>query len=228
MVEVRYMNTPQDVVLLGAPGAGKGTQARLLVKRHGYQQLATGDMFRDQIRRKTELGKLAKSLIDDGNFVPDDVTIAMVRDVLTHTPSSTPIVFDGFPRTLVQVAALTQLEDESARVLGAVVFLEVEEPTLISRLRTRQTCRTCGEVYSPQAHPTRVAGVCDLCGGETGARADETVEAITHRIGLFHTEVDPVVAHYGRTGRLATISGARDIDAVSERLERAITNAVNW
>lgn len=208
---------------MGAPGSGKGTQARLLADRYDWVQLATGDLFRDHTRRGTELGRLADSYMSKGSYVPDDVTVRMVSERLTEIPPDRRVVFDGFPRTVAQAEALDGLLDQFGRSVGAVVLIEVGREELLDRLAGRSTCANCQAAYSP-SRPPKVAGVCDRCGGEVAgtARPDDSPEVVRHRLEVYDEQTRPVVEHYRDRGLLRAIDGAGDPSEVTTRILGAI------
>lgn len=208
---------------MGPPGSGKGTQARLLVDRQGWVQLATGDLFRDHTRRGTELGKLAAGHMNKGAYVPDEITVSMVRERLGEIPAGTHIVLDGFPRTVAQATALDGLLAERGRRLGRVLLFDVPRDELLDRLAGRATCGNCQAVYSG-ARPPRVPGVCDRCGAAvaTTARADDTPEVVRRRLGVYEEQTRPVVEHYERAGLLRRISGIGSVEDIAARVAAAI------
>lgn len=208
---------------MGPPGSGKGTQARLLVDRQGWVQLATGDLFRDHTRRGTALGKLAAEHMNKGAYVPDEITVSMVRERLGEIPAATRIVFDGFPRTVAQATALDGLLAERGRRLGRVLLFDVARDELLDRLAARATCGNCQAVYSA-GRPPRVPGVCDRCGGAvaTTARADDTPEVVRRRLEVYEEQTRPVVEHYERAGLLRRIAGTGSVEDIAARVAEAI------
>jgi len=211
---------------MGAPGSGKGTQARLLVDSGGYVQLATGDLFRDHLRRKTDLGTLAQSFMDRGEYVPDEVTVKMVRVCLGEIGSGTRVVFDGFPRTVAQAIALDGLLAERRRRLAAVLLFEVPRERLLERLGGRATCSDCQQMYSLAIRPPKREGVCDRCGGPVvaTARADDSPDVVGRRLEVYDEQTRPVVEHYERRGVLRHIPGEGSIDEMFARVRGAITD----
>lgn len=209
---------------MGPPGSGKGTQARLLSEAHGWVHLATGDLFRDHTRRGTELGKLAERHMSGGGYVPDEVTVEMVRDRLGGIARSTRVVFDGFPRTVAQAEALDGLLAERGRSVGHVVLFEVTREHLLERLSARATCGACQTAYALPARPPRVAGVCDRCGGQvrSTARPDDSPEVVRKRLEVYDERTRPVVDHYERAGLLRRVDGAGPVEDVRARVAEAI------
>jgi adenylate kinase len=216
-----------DLVFMGAPGSGKGTQARLLVDAGGYVQLATGDLFRDHLRNATELGRLAQSYMSRGEYVPDDVTVRMVRQRIGELDARTRVVFDGFPRTVAQAEALDGLLGERGRRLGAVLLFEVSRERLLERLGGRATCGNCQQMYSLAIRPPKKPGVCDRCGGPvvTTARDDDSPEVVRRRLEVYEEQTKPVVEHYERCGVLRRLQGEGSIEDISARVRAAIAEA---
>lgn len=211
-------------MLMGAPGSGKGTQARLLVDHDGWLQISTGDLFRFHLTEGTALGKLAKSYMDRGAFVPDEVTIDMVRTKLGEVPATTRVVFDGFPRTVAQAKALEAILAERGRRVAAVVLIEVPRDALMKRLGVRATCAKCQAVYSLTVRPPAVPGVCDRCGGvvSTTTRLDESPEVVLHRFEAYDAQTRPVIAHYDALGLVERIDGTGAVDEIRGRLVRIL------
>src|SRR6185312_9322053 len=170
-----------NIVLFGAPGAGKGTQSALLVERMGMEQISTGDLFRAAIKNKTELGLKAKSYMDKGELVPDAIVIGMVDEVLARLGKNL-FILDGFPRTVAQAEALRTILARRAMEIGKAVFLEVPKEELLGRLTGRRVCKSCGAVYHIDSKPPKVAGVCDVCGGEVVQRNDDKEDVIATRL----------------------------------------------
>lgn len=212
-----------DLVLMGPPGSGKGTQARLFVDRFGWFQLSTGDLFRFHLGGKTPLGLLAEEYMSKGQYVPDEVTIDMVREKLRELPAATRVIFDGFPRTVPQADALDRLLAERGRRLGAVVLLDVPGKELLSRLGARATCSSCQAVYSLATRPPKVAGRCDRCRGTVSgtARADEAPAVVAKRLEVYEEQTRPVIEHYARRGDLVRVDGIGTMEEITARLEAA-------
>ncbi|MHB0858380.1 MAG: adenylate kinase [Anaerolineae bacterium] len=210
-----------DIVLLGAPGAGKGTQAELLNTWLGLPRLSTGDLFRAQMEAGTPLGRKAKEYIDKGNLVPDSVTIAMVADRLREDDCAEGVLFDGFPRTVAQAEALDGILDALGRKVDLVAYVQVSVETLLRRLSGRATC-TCGAVYHREFSPEKVPGICDVCGRPLQKRSDDTPETQMRRIQVYMEQTTPLIAHYRAKGLLAEIDGEQSVDAVYRALRSAI------
>jgi adenylate kinase len=205
------------IILLGAPGSGKGTQAELLTQ-HGIAHVSSGDLFRENVSRQTPLGKLAKRYMDKGELVPDDVTVQMVMDRIQRPDCVRGVVFDGFPRTDAQAQALDRALASTGKKIGAAVLLNVRYEVLIERLTARWSCPKDGQVYNLMSNPPRVAGICDKDGTALEQRIDDKPETVKHRLQVYQNQTQPLVDYYQRAGLLLTISGERDIDIVQGEL----------
>jgi adenylate kinase len=213
------------VILLGPPGAGKGTQARLLAQGLGVPVISTGDLFREQIAAATPLGREVAQYINRGDLVPDATTLQVLRDRLGQPDAVRGAVFDGFPRTVAQAEALDSLLRERDARLTRVVDFEVDEAELLRRLGGRWTCRNCHATYHEIAAPPRVAGVCDRCGGELYQRPDDTPEAVKVRLQVYHDRTLPLIEYYRAAGVLRSIDAARGRDEVTKSLLTAVDGA---
>jgi adenylate kinase len=186
-----------NLILLGAPGAGKGTQGALLAARYGLDKLSTGDLLREAVRRGTPLGQRAKGYMDAGELVPDAVILDLVREVLVSAPRhSAGFLLDGFPRTLPQAEALDRLLGDLGRPLSAVVVIDVPDEVLVQRLSGRRTCPACGAVYNIYFEPPLEAGLCDRCGGALTERADDTAATVRNRLEVYKRQTAPLIAYY--------------------------------
>jgi len=214
-----------DLVLLGAPGAGKGTQAERLGRWLGIPQVSSGDLFRSNIARATALGQEAQTYIDRGELVPDEITIGMVADRLAEPDCADGVILDGFPRTVAQARALNDLLAKLGRQVDLVPYVAVSRETLLERLAGRWTCRSCGAVYHQVFRPSRVDGVCDVCGGDLYQRPDDTVETQARRIDVYMKETSPLIAFYRDRGALVEIDGEQAIDEVEAALRAAVMDA---
>lgn len=206
-------------LLFGAPGSGKGTQSKLIQESFGFDHLSTGDMFRKHLKSDSPLGKKAKSFMDAGNLVPDDLVIQMVNDELSVEKNT---VLDGFPRTLEQGKALTAFVKTRELKTGGVVYLDVPEETLVSRLTGRRVCKSCGTAYHIDAAPTKVEGVCDECGGATEQRKDDSMDVIKHRLGVYNKQTKPLMDYYSDLGLLRRIDGQGTAKEVFARVEELL------
>ena len=204
-----------NVVLLGAPGAGKGTQASVLTEEFGVVHVASGDLFRRALGEKTELGMLAKSYMDKGELVPDEVTINMVLERIVEPDCAGGVLFDGFPRTLSQAEALDKRLLSESRTIDSVVYIEVPEEELVKRLSGRWICRACQTPYHAVSSPPKTHGVCDKCGGELYQRDDDKEETVRERLKVFLSQTLPIVDYYDSQAKLVRVDGNRDIADVS-------------
>lgn len=210
------------IVLLGAPGAGKGTQAAYLEEELGIPHVSSGDLFRENLREETELGKLARTYMDRGELVPDEVTIAMVAERLARPDCAAGVILDGFPRTIAQAQALDGILAEKGHRIGVVPYIKVADEVLLARLAGRWTCRQCGAIYHQLFSPPKVAGRCDECGGELYQRADDTPETQRRRIEVYFQQTTPLIEHYRERGLLVEIDGEQPIERVRADLLAAI------
>ena len=214
------------IVLLGPPGVGKGTQAALLASRFGLPHVATGDLFREALGQNTPLGLLAKSYMEKGQLVPDDVTIQMVSERLSRPDCARGAILDGFPSTVEQAEALDRMLAQSGDSVLLVLYLSAGEEVLLARLASRWTCRQCGAVYNSQTRPPKVPGVCDVCGGELFQRPDDTPETQRRRIQVYLEQTAPLVQFYRARGLLHEVSGEAPLEVVQEQLATAIEDAL--
>jgi adenylate kinase len=210
------------IVLLGPPGAGKGTQAESIAEKYRIAHISSGDLFRENITNKTELGMQAKSFIDRGELVPDGVTIGMVKDRLQKPDCSQGALLDGFPRTPAQAEALDKMLSELRGKIAIVPFITVPEDILIERLGGRLTCRAAGHVYHMKFHPPLVAGKCDLDGSELYQRDDDKAETVKNRITVYTKQTAPLIEHYTQKGLLKEIDGSQPKERVTEQLFASI------
>ncbi len=210
------------VVLVGAPGAGKGTQAQYLAKHYGIPQISTGEIFRANIAAQTELGRRAKQYMDAGDLVPDEVTIAIVRDRLAQADTAPGFLLDGFPRTVPQAEALSGILDELQTPLDAVLELQIEDDEVVRRLSGRRTCRKCGHVWHVDFDPPTVPGVCDNCGGELFQRDDDLPDTIRRRLEVYAEQTEPLVGFYTSAGLLRSVPASGAVDDVIERAIQAL------
>jgi len=206
------------VVMLGAPGAGKGTQAQLLSKEYGLPQISSGDIFRENLKNKTELGELASTFMNKGELVPDDVTIAMIKERLSRPDCSKGAVLDGFPRTVAQAEALEKMLGELGGKVDLVPYIKVPEEALVGRLGGRWTCREQGHVYHEQFNPPQKAGVCDKDGSELYQRDDDNPETVRNRISVYLGQTAPLIEYYQKAGVLREIDGDRQIEQITTDL----------
>ena len=206
------------LILLGAPGAGKGTQAEILSRKLAIPAISTGNILRAAIKNGTEIGKMAQKFIDGGKLVPDDVIIGIVRERLADPECANGFILDGFPRTIPQAEAL-----ENAGIdIDAAVSIEVSDETIVERMSGRRVCRECGATYHVVTMPPRKEGVCDLCGGELIIRADDTPETVKARLAVYHRETEPLTAFYAERGKLRLVNNASTIEGTTEEIFKAL------
>lgn len=205
-----------NLILVGAPGSGKGTQAEQLRDRFRLAHIATGDLFRENLKNQTELGQLAKTYMDRGALVPDEVTEAMVEERLAREPAQRGFILDGFPRTLPQARALAEIMEHIGRRLDAVLYIKVSDDVILQRLGGRRVCRSCQTPYHMEFKPPQQGGICDACGGELYQRDDDNPVTIHSRLATFHQQTAPIVNYYRDAGLLIEIDGERDVPAVVE------------
>ncbi len=213
---------PTFVVLLGPPGVGKGTQAKILADKLGIPHVSSGDLFRENIKNQTELGQLAQSYINQGELVPDDVTIGMIRARLSQPDCKDGALLDGFPRTIAQAEALEALLTEFGGKVDFVPYINAPEAVLTERLGGRWTCRAHGHVFHEKNNPPKQAGICDYDGSELYQRDDDKLETVVRRIQVYFAQTAPLVDYYRRLGRLAEINGNQPIDIVTAELLAAL------
>ncbi len=206
------------IVLLGAPGAGKGTQAKLLEEAAQLPQISTGDIFRFNLKNQTELGKLAKSYMDTGALVPDEVTIRMVEDRLQQPDAARGAIMDGFPRNLVQATAFDALVAPYGGV-SVVPMISVDDEEVIRRITGRRSCKSCGAIYHVLYNPPKVAGVCDKDGGELTQRDDDREETVRNRLFVYYKQTAPLIGYYYAKGLLAEVDGMQPIEDVAAALK---------
>ena len=213
-----------NIILLGPPGAGKGTQARRLVDERDMVQLSTGDMLREARTSGTEMGKTVAAVMDRGDLVTDEIVIGLIRERLTSKDGATGYIFDGFPRTLAQADALGDLLDELGETLDRVVLMEVEDEALVARITARSTCSNCGEVYNDETKPPPADGVCTNCGEkvEFTRRADDNEDSLKTRLLAYYKQTSPLVGYYYAKDDLSTVDGLQSMDEVATAIKAAL------
>ena len=205
-------------VLLGPPGAGKGTQAVKLVDKYGVPQISTGDIFRKNIKEGTELGKKAQEYMNAGGLVPDELVVDLVKDRLMQDDCKNGYLLDGFPRTIFQAEQLDKFLEEQGQALDAVINFEVGHDTLIERLTGRRVCKNCGAGYHVKNLPPKVEGICDKCGGELEQRKDDTVETAENRIVVYNESTAPLIEYYKNSGKLKNFNAENDHTVVFKEI----------
>jgi adenylate kinase len=209
------------LILLGPPGAGKGTQAALVSRQAGVAHVATGDLFRENIRNQTELGKQAKAYVDRGELVPDQLTVRMLLDRLDRPDTQKGVLLDGFPRTVDQAKALDDALKGRDQAVDKVLYINVGEEEVIARLGGRWTCRQCGAVYHQVFSPPKTPGRCDQCGGELYQRDDDKPETVRNRLSVYTQQTAPLVDYYRQAGKLLEVNGEQNAEAVGKDLLKA-------
>ena len=210
------------IVLLGPPGVGKGTQAKIFSERSGLVHISSGDLFRENIKNQTQLGKLAQTYMTMGELVPDDVTIAMIRDRIIRPDCNAGAILDGFPRTPAQANALDVMLNEFNAAIDAVPFITASEDVLVERLSGRWTCRASGHIFNQKYSPPKQAGICDFDGSELYQRDDDKAETVKRRIQVYLEQTSPLISYYREHGKLIEIDGMQSIEQVAQAFLSAL------
>lgn len=208
------------LIFLGAPGSGKGTQAKRLAQKFDLDHISTGDILRNAINEQTNLGIMAKTYMDAGELVPDDVVLKMIKEELTKRCKG--FIFDGFPRTTAQAKGLDSILQELGIRISKVVNLDIPDSLIVKRLEARRLCRDCGHEFNLKTKPPQVEGVCDLCGGKLYRRSDDTPEVISNRLSVYHEKTRPIEELYRSQGLLVQVDGSRGFDEVSDSIEAVV------
>ena len=211
-----------NMILLGAPGAGKGTQAELLAQRLSIPAISTGNMLRDAMANGSELGKQVRTYMDGGLLVPDELILSIVADRVAQPDCSNGFILDGVPRTLGQAEAL----DQKGIGIDHVVSLEIDDDVIERRMTGRRVCSHCGSSYHIDAHPPKTAGICDQCGGELAVRKDDAPETVRRRLEIYHQSTEPLKDYYARSGKLRILDGSQSIEDVQQSILKAIGDLV--
>lgn len=209
-------------VLLGPPGAGKGTQALKIVEKYNIPHISTGDIFRENIKNGTELGKKAQEYMNKGELVPDELVIDLATDRLLADDCRNGFLLDGFPRTVYQAEKLDEFLEAHGQKLDTVIDIEVEKEELVTRITGRRVCKACGASFHVVNIPPKKEGICDLCGGELFQRADDTVDAVETRVAEYNEKTKPLVDYYTKAGNVVTIDGALPLDTVFAEIVKAL------
>ena len=202
------------IIMVGAPGAGKGTQAKRIAEKYDIPHVSTGDIFRANLKEGTELGLKAKVYMDQGALVPDEITIGMLMDRIHQADCKNGYVLDGFPRNIPQAEALTKALDASGESIDAVIDVNVPDENIMERMSGRRTCRKCGEGYHTKFKPSMVDGICDVCGGELYTRDDDLPETVKKRLTVYHDQTQPLIDYYTKQQILKSVDGTQRMDKV--------------
>jgi adenylate kinase len=211
------------LVLVGPPGAGKGTQAEFIAEHFGIPKISTGDIFRANVSGGTDLGRMAKKFMDAGDLVPDEITNAMVRDRLAQPDATDGFLLDGFPRNVQQAGELDGILEEIGSSLSVVLDLDVDHDEVVRRLSGRRTCKKCGHVWHLEYDPPKAENVCDKCGGELYHRDDDFPDTVRHRLEVYSSQTAPLIEFYGSRGQLVAIDALGTVEDVTERAIEALT-----
>lgn len=202
------------IIMLGAPGAGKGTQAKKIAEKYAIPHISTGDIFRSNIKNGTELGKKAKEYMDKGLLVPDELTCDLVVDRIAQDDAKNGYVLDGFPRTIPQAEALTEALKKRGEAIDYAIDIEVPDANIVKRMGGRRACLTCGATYHVEFNPPKKEGVCDTCGGELVLRDDDKPETVQNRLDVYHKQTQPLIDYYKAAGVLFEVDGTKDIEDI--------------
>lgn len=211
-----------NVIFLGAPGAGKGTQAAIVSDEMKLAHIASGDLFRQNLKDGTELGKKAQSYMEQGKLVPDEITIQMVLERIAAPDCNAGVIFDGFPRTLEQAKSLDKAMESQGKKVDRVIYIKVAEEELLQRLGGRWICRDCQTPYHMVSNPPKIAGKCDRCGGELYQRADDNEETVKSRLKVYFAETMPLIDYYKGIDKLVEIAGEGDVQDIAARIVKAL------
>lgn len=212
------------IIMLGAPGAGKGTQAKKITQKYNVPHISTGDILRANIKAGTELGNKAKTFIDKGLLVPDDLVVDLVADRIKDSDCSKGYVLDGFPRTITQAEALDKTLALANEKINYAVNVEVADSVIVNRMSGRRACLTCGATYHVTFNPTKVEGICDTCGHEVVLRDDDAPETVSKRLQVYHNQTQPLIDYYTQKDVLVEVDGTKDMDDVFEDIIKILEN----
>src|SRR5699024_9877866 len=211
-------------IIMGLPGAGKGTQAAKIIKKHSIPHISTGDMFRLAIKNETDLGKQAKAFMDQGELVPDEVTVGIVKERLSQSDAKGGFLLDGFPRTIEQAEALNKIMEDLGSQIDQTINIDVPEEELMNRLTGRRICETCGATYHLVFNPPKEEGICDLDGGKLYQREDDNPDTVANRLEVNIKQTTPLLNFYKELGVLSTVDGSKDIDEVFEEIDEILND----
>jgi len=206
------------IIMLGAPGAGKGTQAKKIAEKYGIPHISTGDIFRANIKNQTELGRKAKSYMDQGALVPDELTLELIMDRFTNDDCKNGYVLDGFPRTIPQAEALTKALADKQDAVDYAINVDVPDEAIVTRMSGRRACLACGGTYHIKFNPTKVDGICDACGGELVLRNDDKPETVQKRLDVYHEQTQPLIEYYQTQNILKEVDGTLPLEDVFQAI----------
>ncbi len=212
------------LLFLGPPGAGKGTQAKMIAEKFGLLHIAPGDIFRQEVKEGTELGRLVEGIMARGQLVPDDITVRIIEKRLNSPEAQKGFVLDGFPRNLAQAEALKSILEEKGQHLDLVIDLLVPQEELLERSRTRRVCSKCGRSYNLKLNPPKVEGKCDVCGGDLVTRQDDKEDTVRERFRVYHEETEPLREYYMKSGILVSIDGCGEVECVCKRVIASLSD----
>lgn len=212
------------LLFLGPPGAGKGTQAKMIAEKFGLLHIAPGDIFRQEVKEGTELGRLVEGIMARGQLVPDDITVRIIEKRLNSPEAQKGFVLDGFPRNLAQAEALKSILEEKGQHLDLVIDLLVPQEELLDRSRTRRVCSKCGRSYNLKLNPPKVEGKCDVCGGDLVTRQDDKEDTVRERFRVYHEETEPLREYYMKSGILVSIDGCGEVECVCKRVIASLSD----
>jgi len=208
-----------QVIFLGAPGTGKGTQAAFFSEKYRIPQISTGDILRKAVKDGTELGKKAKAIMEEGGLVPDDIIIELVKERLANPDCQQGYILDGFPRTIAQAESLDQ-HLANRKPISAVIYFDVDEEALVERITSRRVCSQCGATYNIITNPPKEDNICDVCGGKVIQRDDDKEETVRNRLAVYHEKTAPLKEYYEKQNKLIVVDGSRTIEQVREELDK--------
>lgn len=210
------------IIMLGAPGAGKGTQAKMIADQYGIPHISTGDIFRSNIKNGTELGKKAKTYMDQGQLVPDELTCDLVVDRIAKDDAKNGYVLDGFPRTIPQAEALKAALAKRGEKIDFAIDIEVPDENIVTRMSGRRACTSCGATYHVQYNPPKKEGICDVCGKELVLRDDDKPETVRKRLEVYHSQTQPLIDYYKKDGVLAEVDGTQEISTIFSQIQKLL------